>query len=280
MRGPHAPFLVLSLLALFATGCGHQPSSPPKSEASKPGQNRLTEVIELPQQLLTFEPSRDDITVGCAIFSFEQSLVAETNLDAVRLSGSKPDDDSIYLKQVGKNQFELPELKLEFSSKELGGPLHLTIKIYFNELTNQYDSQFYEKVPDRYAILTYCTKEDEDPSNVNPRLGANRVKTLKEFKESLAKPFLIKLNKQPLVAEWGHYPSLSVGDRLNAHEIEAVEQTLRDKGEQNLISISAPDSDHARVFVGDGTYFRAARVYTVVRSGGAWQVESVKSVKH
>jgi hypothetical protein len=79
VRGPHAPFLVLSLLALFATGCGHQPSSPPKSEASKFVQNRLTEVIELPQQLLTFEPSRDDITVGCAIFSFEQSLVAETN---------------------------------------------------------------------------------------------------------------------------------------------------------------------------------------------------------
>jgi hypothetical protein len=72
---------------------------------------------------------------------------------------------------------------------------------------------------------------------------------------------------------------LPPAERLNAAEIKAVDQTVRDKGEQYLISISVTDSDHARVFVGDGTFFRAARVYTVVRSDGAWRVETVKRVK-
>ena len=203
----------------------------------------------------------------------------EMNLDAVRINGLTPDNDVLCLKQVGKNQFELPALNIEFSSEELGGPLYLTLKVWFNELTNRYDSTFYENVPDRYALLSYCTKEDEDPSKVNERLGANRAVTLREFKEALTKPFLIKLNQQPLMAEWASYPMLPPGDRLNAAEIKAVEQTVRDKGEQYLISISVPDSDHARVFVGEGTFFRGARVYTVVRSDGVWRVERVKSIK-
>jgi hypothetical protein len=280
VNNQHVPVLILGMLAPMATG--YQPPASPSASAPEGGkrvQKRLADVLELPRQTLTFKPSRDDITVGCAIFSFNHSSTKEMNLDAVRINGLKPDNNVLYLKEVGKNKFELPALKIEFSSEELGGPLYLAIKVYFNGLTNRYDSLVYDNVPDRYALLSYCTKEDDDPSKVNDRLGANRARTLKAFKDALAKPFPIKLNQQPLMAEWGRYPMLPPGDRLSAAEIKAVEQTLRDKGEQYLISIAVPDSDHARVFVGEGTFFRAARLYTVVRSDGAWRVESVKPVK-
>lgn len=300
MNGSQVTYLVLGLLAPMGTGCEHhQPTtsrSPPSSAmasilpkapetksslpteaaASQPVPKRLTEVLELPQQVLKFKPSRDDISVGHAIFSFKHTLLKETNLDAIEINGMRPDTDVLHLKQLRKNEFELPAMKIEFSSQELGGPLYLSIKVYFNELTNQYDSQFYENVPDRYAIISYCTKEDEVPSEVNARLGANRAVTFRAFTEALAKPLTIKLNQQSLLAEWGRYPMLPPAGRLDAAEVKAIEQAVRDKNEKYLISISVSDADHARVFVGEGTYFRSARVYSVVRSEGAWRVENIK----
>ena len=234
-------------------------------------------VIELPGQKLVFKPTRDDITVGCVIFSlFHSNLGEPLNLEAIRVNGTQPKAAKLYLKQTGKNQFELPALKIEFSSEELGGPLYMSLKVWFNELTNQKDGFVYEHLPDRYAIVSYCTKEDDDPSKVNARLGANREAKLKEFKERLAKPFVIELNQRPLREEWGHYPMVSVRNKLSPADVKEVEKTVRDRGEKYVITISASDADQATVFVGEDTFFRDARVYKVVRSDKTWRVESIK----
>ncbi|MDA1229680.1 MAG: hypothetical protein O2856_02810, partial [Planctomycetota bacterium] len=183
---------------------------------------------------------------------------------------------TIYLKQIEKNEFELPALKIEFSSKELGGPLYLNVKVWFNELTNQFDSFVYKHIPDRYAIVSYCTNEDDDPSKVNARLGANRVAKLEEFKELLGKPLVIELNQRPLREEWGRYPMVSVGNKLSPADVKEIENTVRERGEKYVRSISGVNADQAAVFVGEDTFFRAAREYKVVRSDGTWRVESVK----
>ena len=99
------------------------------------------------------------------------NLGAPLKLEAIRVNGTQPTSATLYLKQTGNNQFELPALKIEFSSEELGGPLYMNLKVWFNELTNQYDSFVYEQLPDRYAIVSYCTNEDDDPSKVNARLA-------------------------------------------------------------------------------------------------------------
>ncbi|MDA1051037.1 MAG: hypothetical protein O3C40_11240, partial [Planctomycetota bacterium] len=114
--------------------------------------NRKMAVIELPGQKLVFKPTRDDITVGCVIFSLYHSNPGEPlNLEAIRVNGTQPKTARLYLKQTGKNQFELPALKIAFSSEELGGPLYMSLKVWFNELTNQKDGFVYEHLPDRYA---------------------------------------------------------------------------------------------------------------------------------
>ena len=175
MKHLYASVRVLVVIALSATVCPHQALGEP-AEDSTSAEIRLAEVIDLPAQTLTFNPTRDDITVGCVIFSLHHSDLGKAiNLAAIRVNGAQPSTARLYLKQVGKNQFKLPAVKIAFSSEDFGGPLYLTAKVWFNELTNQWDSPFYEHVPDRYALISYCTKENDDPSKVNARLGANRV---------------------------------------------------------------------------------------------------------
>jgi hypothetical protein len=110
-------------------------------------------------------------------------------------------------------------------------------------------------------------------------LGANRIKTLAEFKQRLAAPVVIKLNQKPLREDWNRYPMLPPGDRLTADEFKAVEKVVRDRGEKFPMSISVSDADHATVNVGDGTFFQVAKAYSVVRSAGTWRVENVKTIK-
>jgi hypothetical protein len=271
-------FFVLGMLALIAIGCAPQ-SSRQASEASTPARKHMTEVIEFPRRTLIFKPSRDDITVGCVILSLYQSDMGKAiNLEAIRMNGVKPEMPVIYLKQVGKSQFELPALKIEFSSQELGGPLYMSLKAWFNELTNQGDSPYYENVPDRYALLSYCTKEDDDPSKVNARLGANRVATVKEFKERLTRPFVIKLNQRPLRKELGFPMINNQARRMSEADMKVAQKLVQDRGEQFVRSISVVDSDHARVIVGDGTFFRGSRAYKVVRNDGRLHVESVENI--
>ena len=236
-----------------------------------------TQVIELPGQNLVFKPTRDDITVGCVILSLYHSNLGEPlNLEAIRVNGTQPKTARLYLKQTGKNQFELPAVKIEFSSKELGGPLYLTVKVWFNELTNQYDSPFYENVPDRYSLVSYCTKEDDDPSKVNARLGANRVASLKEFRERLGESFVIKLNQQPLREEWGRWPMIN-NRKLSDEDLKAIERLVRARGEQYLIAISGNRRDSAGISVGDHDLFESTRFYELARMDGTWRIEKVEN---
>ena len=196
------------------------------------------------------------------------------------MNGAQPKTARLYLKQVGKNKFELPAVKIEFSSKELGGPLYLTAKVWFNELTNQYDSPFYEHVRDRYALVSYCTKKDDDPSKVNARLGANRVASLKEFRDRLGKPFVIKLNQRPLREEWGRWPMINnSGRELSDADLKAIEQLVRNRGERYVIAISANRRDHGIVLVGDKDVFEGTRLYELARTDGTWRIEKVKNRK-
>ena len=273
MKALGLPLVILAASVLPVANAEERETTPPALKA-------LSESVQLPRQTLEFKPTRDDITVGCALFSLHHSDMSKAfPLDAVRVNGKKPETAELYLKQLGKNQFELPALKIEYSSKELRGPLYLTLKVWFNELTNQYDSPLYENTPDRYALLSYGTKEDEDPFTLNARLGANRAVTLKDFKEKLAQPFVIKLKEQPLKEEWGRYPMLPPGNRLSAEELKAVEKAVRDKGEKFPIAISVADADHATVAVGEDNFFRGARSYKVARSQGSWRVEAVVPIK-
>jgi hypothetical protein len=204
-------------------------------------------------------------------------LGAAMPLGAIRVNGTRPKTPTLYLKQVGKNRFELPAVKIELSTKELGGPLYLTVKVWFNELTNQYDSPFYEHVPDRYALLSYCTNEDEDPSELNARLGANRVASLEELKERFAKPIVIQLNQRPLREEWGRWPMSNNTGQLSDADLAAIEQLVRDRGEQYVISITVRNRDHANVYVGDHDLFEVKRSYEVTRTDRGWRIDKVEN---
>jgi hypothetical protein len=190
-----------------------------------PAEKAATEAIEFARQTLVFKPTRDDITVGRVVVS-----VYCAKPDEVRVNGVKPDPtwNNIHLTQTGEivvderhrtppaggvawvyialtqvstNQFELPPLKVEFPSNTNSGLLCMSIKAWFNEVSNQYDSLFYEKTDDRYALVSYCTSSP-DASEARARFKQNRVATAGEFKQAFSKPFVLKLNQRPLRKEW------------------------------------------------------------------------------
>ena len=267
----------LCVIVLVAAASVRQPLGQAQ-DATIPTKTQLADIVELPHQTLTFEPTRDDITVGCVILSLHHSDLSKAiPLESIRVDGTQPKTPVRYLKQVGKNQFELPAAKIEFSSQKLGGPLYLTVKVWFNELTNQHDSPFYEHVPDRYALVSYCTKEDESPSSVNSRLGANRVASLREFQERLGKPFVIRLNQRPLQPEWGRWP-MHNNRRLNDEDLKAIEQLVRGRGERYLITVLGNNSDTASVHVGDHDFFENTRVYKLTRTDGIWRIAGVEDI--
>ena len=74
----------------------------------------------------------------------------------------------------------------------------------------------------------------------------------------------------------------NVANFMNAAELKEVEKTIRDRGEQYVISIAVVSSNNAQVHVGDGAFLRprSGRVYKVARIEGAWQIENVESWKH
>lgn len=269
----------LGVLALIVAGCAHQSSGQVSASDTKASQH-FAEAVVLPRQTLTFKPTRNDISVGCVILSlFQADMSKALNLDAIRVNGVRPRSERLYLKQVGTNQFELPALRIEFSSKEIGGPLYLSLKVWFNELTNLEDSPYYasEHVADRYALLSYCTNENDDPSKVNARLGANRARTLKEFKERLAAPLVIRLNERPLRAGLGHWPMINnQGGALSDADLKVIEQLVRARGERYVIAILATGPDRALVGVGDHNVFEGTRGYDLARSKGEWRIEKVE----
>lgn len=172
----------------------------------------LIEIIEIDAHVLNFIPTRDDFTIGRAVFTFHcarEATSSEYENEGGRtfkkccqywVNNEQPDSPWKYidLKQVGKNQFQLAPMKVEFS-KERSGHLCMSVKVWFNEVTNMSDSMYYENLDDRYSLVSFCTSyEDFDWINTRPRFGQNRVSTLEQFKEALTKPFVIKLNQQPL----------------------------------------------------------------------------------
>ncbi len=104
----------------------------------------------------------------------------------------------IYLTPQEKNQFELGPLKIEYADGDLGGCLCMSIKLWFNEVTNYDDGTYYQKLADRFALVSYRTTEAEPHNAVNWQFKTNRVATAEEFKEIVAGPFIVRLNDRPL----------------------------------------------------------------------------------
>jgi hypothetical protein len=262
---------VLVALAGGAIGCAEKAkraSTQPSVRAEAAGR-----VIELGRQTLNFTPTRDDLTVGCAVLPVVSS-------HPVRVNGVEAKQwNYLYLKQVGRNQFELPALRIEFAPDGPETIGCLSVKVYFNEVTNQADSDLYEHRDDRYALLSWYTNPPElmKETSYKARFGENRVQALSEFRERLAKPFPIQMKQTPLKADWG-YPATTGGARkLSEAELQAVKQIMRDRGEQYLISIVGGDATHANVeaSIGDMTRYQGTRRYKLALKQGVWQVESV-----
>ena len=212
MRYQKASHLFLSLPVIAVVGCNsHFSSETLRSNAST--QQTPIEVIEFESRILKFRPTRDDFTVGRAIFWLLCERMAASSdregdahrksetCSGYRVNGVEQGDiyNVIELRQVAKNQFELPRIRVEFS-KEGSGHFCAVVKVWFNEVTNKYDSPFYENVDDRYALVTFCTSDREEFQWVgtHARFSQNRVATLKEFKEALSEPLVIRLNQRPL----------------------------------------------------------------------------------
>jgi hypothetical protein len=186
--------LVLVVVALAATVGVHQSRAQAAADASR----ARVSVVEFSRQTLVFAPTRDDMTVSQVVFN-----VFASDPNALRVNGTRSNStfSHIDLKPVAKNQFELPSLKIEFDTNAPGALLCLSVKVWFSEVSNQYDSLFYKNTDDRYALVAWCSSSP-DSSPARSRFKQNRVATEKEFKEALSKPFVINLNQRALKKEW------------------------------------------------------------------------------
>jgi hypothetical protein len=275
MKHHPSSFLVLALLGCITGGCARLPS-PTAADPGAPASKTLTRSIKLARRTLEFQPTRDDLTVGGVVFSVSQ--LANVPRDGVRINGTAPKNPQIYLKQVGKNRFELPALNIQFSNKAMGGPLYLALKVWFNEVSSQGDPFLYQNLPDRYALLTYCTDETEDPGKVNSRWGANRAATLQAFNARLATPLTIQLNQQPLRSGAGYPMVNDAVSPFSDADLRALKELAAGQGENHPFAITAVSLDHANVHasVNDATRFYGSRIYRAVKVGGAWRVEDVE----
>lgn len=186
--------LLLAAALGLPLGCAHEPPPSLPETAASPAAD-AADAIRFERRTLEFRPSRDDFTVASAVFSIYCS-----SPDEVRIDGARPDSSwrSIDLVRVGENRFELPPLEIELPA-ENPGLLCMSVKVWFHQVPNEYDSLFYEKTDDRYALASYCTSaEGPDWAQARPRFQQNRVESLEEFREALSKPFEIRLNQRPL----------------------------------------------------------------------------------
>ena len=270
MRRPAGYVAILVALAGEALVCAaeaQRTATQPSAQIKPAGR-----VIELGRQTLTFVPTRDDLTVRCV-------TLAVLSSHPVGINGVEARPwNYLYLKQVGKNQFELPALRIEFAPEGPETIGCLSVKIWFNEVTHQFDSDLYENRDDRYALVSWCTNPPELLKDTSYRRSAhNREQTPGELRERLARPFPLRMKRTPLKAEWG-YPATTGGGRpLSEAEVQAIKQIMRDRGEQYLISIVGRDATHAGVeaSIGDMTRYQGTRQYQLALEHGVWQVESV-----
>lgn len=155
--------------------------------------------IGFEHQTLQFAPNRADLTVGIAwVVVFAPNEDWTVKLPAAERTNSQNAGAYKYieLKQTGKNRFELAPMTIE-ARKENSGPVCVSVKVWFSEVTNVHDSHYYMDTGDRQALLSFCTRWDE---RVGPRHSQSRVVTLQEFRASLAKP--IPLNLRQDIVPW------------------------------------------------------------------------------
>jgi len=270
--------LFLGLAVLLAGGCALSPSLQAQA-ADSPRHAPLTETIQLQRRTLVFEPSRADLSVGCVVLTMASSAPVRVN----GLQAKSPQRwRSIYLKQVGTNRFALPALKIDYAPHEADDILCLSLKLWFNEVSNMHDSPFYENVADRYALVSWCSKPPESASDSSwkARFSQNREAELKAFQAKLAQPLPIRLNQRKLQADWG-YPMIYNSPRVSEADLNAIEKAVRDRDEQHLITLQVTDADHATVYasVEDATRFHGTREYKLVRSEGTWKIEKVEKMQ-
>ncbi|MEW6158632.1 MAG: hypothetical protein AB1813_14460 [Verrucomicrobiota bacterium] len=107
----------------------------------------------------------------------------------------------INLPSARPNQFQFGPLKIESAGPELAGLICMSLKIWFNEVPNEFDGLYYQNLDDRYALVSFCT-HPPDPRPVRSRFDQNRVATIREFQEKLGRPISIKLNQRALRKDW------------------------------------------------------------------------------
>lgn len=152
-------------------------------------------IVAIESRTLTFVPSRDDLTVGTVWFNVYTSRPSE-----VTINGETPGSEwhHLELTEVARNRFQLPEVAIVTPAGH-DGLLCLSVKAWFKEVGNQYDSLFYVRPDDRYALVAFSTRTDgPDWEQARPRFSQNRVATLRELHDALARPFAIALNDRPL----------------------------------------------------------------------------------
>lgn len=151
------------------------------------------EVAAIDSRVLTFVPSRDDLTVGKAVVSIHAERPEEVRLDGKPLPAAW---HLIELERVGPNRFALPPLRLEAPAGEL---VCLSLKVWFAEVDNRWDGLFYDRLDDRYALVAWSTRTDGPGwERAKARFAQNRVDTLDQLQERLSRPFPIALNRRPL----------------------------------------------------------------------------------
>ena len=74
----------------------------------------------------------------------------------------------------------MPPLTIEFP-KDRVGLICMSVKVWFNEVDNKFDSLFYRNGDDRYALVSFSTHTNgPDWQRAKPRFSQNRVATLEQ----------------------------------------------------------------------------------------------------
>lgn len=152
-------------------------------------------VLVLEARTLSFVPSRSDFTVRTALLSFFAAPPEDVTRDGVPLTERW---NYLELPAVGPNQFALASSSLSWVVDR--NPLVcVSIKVWFAEVGNQYDGLYYIDVEDRYALVSYCTRDrGADWAQAEPRFSQNRVASVDALLDVLRAPLAIELNDRRL----------------------------------------------------------------------------------
>src|SRR4051794_28622908 len=106
--------LTLVVTATITLACAQNSPKPaqtsPVATAPTTTHKALAHSVDLPRRTLIFKPTRDDLTVGCVVFSLVGTQPPRVN--GVDL---KSPYTYVFLKQLAKNEFELPAMKIKYA---------------------------------------------------------------------------------------------------------------------------------------------------------------------